>query len=136
MTLIAGIFERAPDFENVIHEPGKNVIPPPRPWTRLRNDPRVEAFIGASLEELHERNQNAERGRQIEAQVRKSAAEQGIPVGEARARSTVTMPQQPPKAVVDPEYDARKANVDIQKSIEEASKELQVVSDTETEGKS
>ena len=75
MTLVAGVFERVPNFEGVIHEPGKDVKPPPRPWTRLRNDPRGEAFIGASLEELHERNQKAEEAKQIDAQVRKTAAE-------------------------------------------------------------
>ena len=79
MTVAGTVFERVPDFEQVIHEPGKDVKPPPRPWARLRNDPRVEAFIGASMEELHERNQKVEEAKQIETQIRKTAAERGAP---------------------------------------------------------
>jgi len=52
--------------------------------------------MGASLEELHQRNQNAERARLIEAQIRLAAAEQGIPVGQARANAMKPPEQTPP----------------------------------------
>ncbi len=76
MALVArqGDFEKVPDFEVVLRHAGGVAEPPPRPWTRLRNDPRVEAFIGATLEELHERNQKVEEAKQIEIAVRKTAA--------------------------------------------------------------
>ena len=112
MTLVAGVFERRLTFEEAIKQPGTDVKPPPRPWTRLRNDPRLEAFIGASLEELHERNTKAGEATQIDAEIRKTAAAQGIPVGEAR------MGRVDPKAeefkesvryVTDPNHGARLA---------------------------
>ena len=72
-------FQRLHSFDGVIRHPGEQPEPPPRPWTRLRNDPRVEAFIGASLEELHERNMKAEQKKQVDAQVRQASADLGGP---------------------------------------------------------
>ena len=54
-TLVAQVFEKQLDFEEAIRVPGKDVEPPPRPWTRLREDPKLNAFVGASLEELRQR---------------------------------------------------------------------------------
>ena len=86
-TLVAEIFQKQLDFEEAIRVPGKDVEPPPRPWTRLREDPKLNAFIGASLEELHQRNLKAGEAKQREEETRKRAAEQGIPVGETRFKA-------------------------------------------------
>ena len=112
-----GVFEKVPDFEDVLRHAGGVAEPPPRPWTRLRNDPRVEAFIGATLEELHERNQKVEEARQIETQIRKTAAEQGIPVGQVRMGSMnatkVAEFAQSLHNTVDPGHDARKEEAEM-----------------------
>ena len=77
-------FERKPQFEEIIRKKGTEMKAPLHQWTMLRNDPRLEAFIGASLEELHKRNQKAEEAKDIDAEVRRKAAEQGLPVRQVR----------------------------------------------------
>ena len=106
------MFERQRDFDEVIHHPGEEPEPPPRPWTRLRNDPRVEAFIGASLEELHERNRKAEQKKQVDAQVRQASADLGVPVGQVRVGADDAKDAEVKESMreaVDPGHDSKKA---------------------------
>ena len=81
---LADMFEKSRTFEEVIRAPGKDAEAPLRPFTRLRENVKLNAFMGASLEEIHERNTKALATRQREDDVRKAAGEQGIPVGRVR----------------------------------------------------
>ena len=81
---LADMFERSRTFEEVIRAPGKDAEAPLRPFTRLRENVKLNAFMGASLEEINERNKKALAARQREDDVRKAAGEQGIPVGRVR----------------------------------------------------
>ena len=80
---VAG-FTKNLSFEEAIRLPGKDVEAPARPYTRLRDSIKLNAFIGATLEEIHERSLKAEEASRKEREVRAIAAEQGIPVGQAR----------------------------------------------------
>ena len=97
-TLVVEIFEKQLDFKGAIRVPGKDVEPPPRPWTRLREDPNLNTFVGASLEELHQRNLKAWEAKQREDAVRKRVgrAVRGLSrnPGEAAAEPHLVQPLQ------------------------------------------
>ena len=112
MAAVMHVFERLQSFDDVIRHPGEQPEPPPRPWTRPRNDPRVEAFIGASLEELHERNMKAGQKKQVDAQVRQASADLGIPVGQVRVGADDVKDAEVKESMreaVDPTHDSKKA---------------------------
>ena len=124
-TRVAEIFEKRLDFESALRVPGKDVEGPPRPWTRLREDIKLNAFIGATLEEIHARSQKADEVARREKDVRDRAAALGIPVGQARGGDgrDATEANMAYQEATDPGHEQRKRANETQLILSEKAKE-------------
>ena len=123
-TLVEIGFHRRPTFEEILLKPGGVAQAPYRPWTRLREDPKLNAFVGATLDELRQMELKAHAAYFREHMVRQRAAEEGISVGEARLK-TGPPPSNMPRAEVDPSHGEKVSRSEQHKDMEHMGLELE-----------